>query len=92
MTYDIKKYSFEQAKLLNVDIQPSKHKNKKIDIYKNNNYICSIGDIRYLDYPTYLTTHNKEYAEERRRLYKLRHNKEKNKTGSPGYYSYHILW
>jgi len=92
MTYQIKKYSFEQAKILNVDIKPSKYKNKKIDVYKNNIFICSIGDIRYNDYPTYLETNKKEYAEERKRLYKLRHNKEKNKTGTAGYYSYYILW
>ena len=92
MTYQINNYSFAKAKLLNVDIKPSKFKNKKIDVYKNNIFICSIGDIRYLDYPTYITTHNKKYAEERRRLYKLRHNKDIDKIGSAGYYAFHILW
>ncbi len=91
MTYHISNYSFAKAKLLNVDIKPSKYKNKKIDVYKNNIFICSIGDIRYFD-PTYLTTYNKEYVEQRRRLYKLRHNKEKDKIGSAGYYAFHILW
>ena len=95
MTYHISNYSFAKAKLLNVDIKPSKYKNKKIDVYKNNIFICSIGDYKNYpnsDYPTYLTTHNKEYAEERKRLYKLRHNKEKDKIGSAGYYAFHILW
>ena len=87
MTYHISNYSFAKAKLLNVDIKPSKFKNKKIDVYKNNIFICSNGDIRYLDYPTYLTTHNKEYAEERKR-----HNKDIEKIGSAGYYAFHILW
>jgi hypothetical protein len=94
MTFNISNYSFAKAKLLNVDIKPSKYKNKKIDVYKNDIFICSIGDIRYYDYPTYLTTttHKKEYAEERRRLYKLRNNKYKDKIGTAGYYAFHILW
>ena len=49
MTYHISNYSFAKAKLLNVDIKPSKYKNKKIDVYKNNIFICSIGD--YKNYP-----------------------------------------
>jgi hypothetical protein len=53
--YDIKKYSFDQAKKLNVIIKPSTRKNKKIDVYdKTNNLIASIGDKKYKDYPTYL--------------------------------------
>ena len=90
--YNISSYSFSKAKSLNVDIKPSTKKNKKIDVYKNNKLICSIGDSRYSDYPTYLTTHNKEYAEQRRRLYHLRHQKEKDKLNTAGYYAYHILW
>ena len=51
--YTITSYSFNKAKLLNVEIQPSRHKNKKIDVYKNGTFICSIGDSKYLDFPTY---------------------------------------
>jgi len=50
--YKIKKYSYDQAKKLAVEIRPSKHKTKKIDVYKDNIYLCSIGDIRYNDFPT----------------------------------------
>jgi hypothetical protein len=60
--YTILKYSYDQAKKLNVEIQPSKHKNKKIDVYKDGVFICSIGDSRYKDYPNYLLE-NKEIAE-----------------------------
>jgi hypothetical protein len=71
--YKIKKYTYDQAKKLNVDVKPSTRKNKKIDIYKNDKYIKSIGDKRYSDYPTYIETRGIEYAKERQRLYKLRH-------------------
>ena len=52
--YTILKYSYDQAKKLGVQIQPSKHKYKKIDVYKDGSFICSIGDSRYLDYPNFL--------------------------------------
>ena len=88
--YKIKKYSFDQAKKLRVVIRASTRKNKKIDVYKDDNYICSIGDSRFLDYPTYLEI-NKELAEKRRALYHQRHNKE-NIEGTKGYYALNILW
>ena len=75
--YDIKEYSYKKAKQLNVIIKPSKHKNKKIDVYdKNNNFICSIGDINFFDFPTYLTI-DKDLAKQRRKLYKIRHEKDR---------------
>ena len=52
--YVIKKYSYDQAKKLGVTIKPSENKNKKIDVFKDGNFICSIGDSRYKDYPTFL--------------------------------------
>ena len=92
MTYNISTYSFSKAKDLNVDIRASTKKNKKIDVYKNGKFICSIGDNRYLDFPTYQAKYNLEYAKKRQALYHLRHNKEKNITGTAGYYAFHILW
>ena len=88
--YKIKKYSYDQAKKLKVEIRASNFKNKKIDVYKDDIYICSIGDKRYSDYPTYLLI-NKELAEKRRMLYHLRHKKD-NIEGTKGYYALNILW
>jgi hypothetical protein len=88
--YKIKKYSYDQAKKLGVDIRPSHLKNKKIDVYKDDVYICSIGDSRYNDYPTYLKI-NKEMAENRRMLYHQRHKKD-NIENTKGYYALKILW
>ena len=88
--YKIKKYSYDQAKKLNVDIKPSTRKNKKIDVYKDDVYICSIGDINYNDYPSYLLI-DKELAEKRRMLYHQRHKKD-NIINTKGYYSLNILW
>lgn len=58
----------------------------------NDNFICSIGNINYNDYPTYILSHGLEYAKERRRLYRIRHAKEGFKIGTPSFYAMKILW
>ena len=91
MTYHILPYSFNQEKTLGVTIIQSKYKRKKIDVYKNNKHICSIGASGLMDYPTYIKENGKEYADNRRRLYKIRHHKDYLK-GTRGYYALNILW
>jgi len=92
MTYEITDYSFKQASKLGVEIKPSKNKNKKIDVFRGGEKITSIGASGYSDYPTYLKTKGKTYAEERRKLYKLRHAKDLAVKGSNGWFSNKILW
>jgi hypothetical protein len=74
---------------MNLKLKPSTHKNKKIDVYKDGDYITSIGDIRYSDYPTYIMTKGKAYADKRRTLYYERH---KNDKGIAGQLAQKILW
>lgn len=89
----IKKYSYDQAKKLGVIIKPSKNKNKKIDVFdKQNNFITSIGDSKYGDYPTFILTNGKKYADKRRKLYKLRHESNRHIIGSTSWYADNILW
>ena len=87
--YTITEYSFRKAKDLGVDIYPSKRKYKKIDVFKNGKYITSIGDIRYMDYPSILAKEGKEIADKHRRLYRNRH---KNDNGITGKLALAILW
>ena len=87
--YNITKYSKDQAQKLGVVIKPSKRVNKKIDVFKNNDFIVSIGDKRYKDYPTYIIENGLDYANERRKLYKNRHKKD---AGVAGFYAKKILW
>jgi len=82
----------QQAKLLGVDIKLSTNSKKKLDVFRNNIKIATIGDVNYDDYPTYLIKFGKSYAEEKRRLYKLRHENNMNKVGSNGFYASRILW
>lgn len=90
--YNITSYSKEQAKKLGVEIKPSKLKNKKIDVYKGNEKVASIGNKNYKDYPTYMLEKGLAFANERRKLYKIRHEKDRKIKGSAGYYADKILW
>jgi hypothetical protein len=87
--YKIKKYSYDKAKQLGVEIKTSTNKNKKIDVFKGDKKVASIGDINYLDYPSYLEK-DKKLADDRRRLYKARHGKAP--IGTPSFYASNILW
>ncbi len=90
--YTIKKYSYDQAKKLNVVIMPSKNKLKKIDVFDNKGVLLhSIGDINYFDYPTYLQV-DKALAKNRRKLYKIRHQADRKIKGSAGFFADKILW
>jgi hypothetical protein len=90
--YLIKPYTYKQAKKLNVVVKPSTLRGKKIDVFKRGIKICSIGAKGYYDYPTYLAIFGKQYANERRRLYKLRHRKDRLVKGSAGFYADKLLW
>lgn len=84
--YQITAYTKKKAKELGVDVKPSTRKNKKLDVFatsarpfkgfKNGEKVASIGDTRYLDYPTYQKRFGKEIADERRRLYHARHTRK----------------
>ncbi len=82
---------------LKVEIKPSTRKNKKIDVYKDGEYLVSIGDIRYYDYPYYLKAERagnvpKGTANRNRYLYHKRHMKDSQEEGTAGYYAAQILW
>ena len=90
--YDIKPYSFKKANQLGVEIKPSNDKNKKIDVIKNDKKLFSIGNKNYKDYPTYLIERGKDFAEKRKKLYKMRHKKDRHLVGTRGFYADKILW
>ena len=71
--YVITPYTKAKAKKAGLVVKPSQRKNKKIDVYQGEEYLVSIGDVRYPDYPTYLKEQGAKVANERRRLYHLRH-------------------
>jgi spermidine/putrescine-binding protein len=91
--YKILPYTKQKARQINVLVRPSKKKGKKIDVYDNKgNYITSVGAKGYLDYPNYKKLFGKTVADQRRRLYKLRHQADRIVKGSPGYFADQLLW
>jgi hypothetical protein len=88
--YSISKQQYDIAKKLGVHIFPSDKPKYKIDVY-DNEHVYSIGDIRYNDYFTYLQRNGKTFADNRRRLYLIRHKKELSSIGR-GWWSAKLLW
>ena len=94
MDYFITSYSYEKARDLGVEIEPSTNQKKKIDVYKSGVKVCEIGAKNYNDFPTYLNFESEDLipkgtAYERRRLYKKRHKYDKTVAG---FYANRILW
>ena len=91
--YRILPYTQAQARRLNVKVKPSTRQDKKIDVFDNKgNYITSVGAKGYLDYPNYKRLYGKTVADQRRRLYKIRHQADRIVKGSPGYFADQLLW
>lgn len=92
MGYTIQKYTLDKAKALGVDVVPSRKSDKKIDVIKDGRIVASVGARGMGDYPTYLATRDKEFAEERRRLYKQRNERYRTIKDTPSYWADQLLW
>lgn len=94
MVYIIKQYTLDRAAELGLIIHPSDNPKYKIEVYDGTTgeFLFYGGDSRYNDYPSYLETHTKEFANKRRRLYHARHQKEINDVGSRGSVIAYLLW
>ena len=90
--YTITQYTRKRARALGVTVRPSTVKNKKIDVFRHGQKVASVGGLGYNDYPTFMKLRGKAYAQSRRRLYKMRHSKDRHTRGSPGYYADQLLW
>ncbi len=97
MAYKILPYTKYAAKKLGVKVKPSKNKRKKIDVFKNGKKVASVGAIGYKDYPTYMRLESKGKvkkgtADKKRKSYKARHQSNRTKKGTNGYYADKLLW
>ena len=93
MPYYITPYTKRQAKKYGVVVKPSRTKGKKIDVFdKSGKKLASVGALGYGDYPTFMRKKGKEYADSRRKMYKVRHEKDRHKRGTPGFWADKLLW
>ena len=90
--YIITQYSYDKAKELGLTIKLSQFTTKKLDVYKNNVYLASVGDSRYFDYPNYIRVYGQIYANERRKLYHNRHKRNCNVKYSKQFLALNLLW
>lgn len=90
--YHITDYTRAKAKSLGVVVKPSSNPKKKIDVFKQSKKIASIGFLGSNDYPTYMKEKGLEYANNRRRLYDIRHKNDMNVYGTNGFYAKRLLW
>jgi hypothetical protein len=88
----ITKYTYRKAKKIGVTVKKSTNKDKKLDVYKGNHKIASVGAYGMNDYPTYIKTKGLSYANKRRKLYKIRHEKDRKKKWSRGWLADQLLW
>lgn len=92
MPYNITRYTYKRAKKLGVTVKKSTNKTKKIDVFKNGVKVASVGANGMNDFPTYINKRGMKYAKTRRRLYRIRHEKDRHIKGSAGYYADKLLW
>jgi hypothetical protein len=97
MPYEITDSIKRKASALGVQVKPSTRAGKKLDVYKDGIYQASIGALGYKDYEIYKQEKGTDYANEKRRQYKARHEKnilQKYRDGkmTAGYLAWRILW
>ena len=92
MPYNITNYTYAQAKKLGVTVKQSTNKTKKIDVFKQGKKIASVGAAGMNDYPTFMKLKGQKFAKTRRRLYKMRHEKDRHIKWSRGWLAEKLLW
>lgn len=92
MTYEITPYTITQAKMYGLTVKQSTNRNKKIDVFRADKKIGSVGAIGYNDYPTYIKLKGQKYADSRRVLYMIRHAKDIKSKWSNGWLASVLLW
>jgi hypothetical protein len=92
MSYRITQYTRKQAKRYGVVVKPSTVKDKKIDVFRGDEKLASVGAKGMNDFPTFIRKRGLKYAKTRRRLYKMRHEKDRHIRGSRGWWADKLLW
>ena len=92
MKYRITNYTRKMANKIGVVVKPSSDPLKKIDVYRNSRKIASVGAAGMNDFPTYIRTRGMVYAKTRRRLYKMRHERDRHRKWSNGWLADKLLW
>jgi hypothetical protein len=92
--YKITNYTKQQANKYGLTVKPSQVQGKKISVYKNNEYLGSVGAIGYDDFGSYKIKQGLDHANRRRHLYHQRHQHENgyNEKYSNSWLAKTLLW
>jgi hypothetical protein len=90
--YSITNYTRKMARKIGVVVKPSTNPEKKIDVYRQSHKIASVGAAGMNDFPTYIRKRGLAYAKTRRRLYKMRHERDRHVKWSNGWLADKLLW
>ena len=90
--YQISEETRRIAKQHGLRVEPSQVKHKKISVFRGDDYLGSVGAEGYDDYFTFKRKQGQEVANEHRRRYLLRHEKDRHKKDSKGYLASILLW
>jgi hypothetical protein len=77
MPYPITQEIRERASKAGIVVKPSKKKDKKLDAFKDGEFQASFGQKGYKDYHIYKREQGGKVAEEKRKNYKARHEKDR---------------
>jgi hypothetical protein len=92
MKYRITNYTRKRATQIGVVVKPSTNPTKKIDVFRKSRKIASVGAAGMNDFPTYIRTRGLAYAKTRRRLYKMRHERDRHTKWTNGWLADKLLW
>lgn len=90
--YHITPYTLKQAKRIGVTVKSSTNATKKIDVFKGKKKIASVGAAGMNDFPTYILKKGLLFAKTRRKLYKMRHERDRHLKWSRGWLADQLLW
>lgn len=89
MPYEISDKQYKIAKELGIHICISENPRKKIDVYKNDEYICSVGAINFRALKELIELYGRDEAYRKRSLYLSRH---KSACDMKTIYEIRLLW
>jgi hypothetical protein len=92
-SYSITNYTRRKAKQMDLIVKRSTNKSKKIDVFsKRGKKLASVGALGMNDFPTYIQKRGMKFAKTRRRLYRIRHERDRHVRGTSGWYADKLLW
>ena len=90
--YKITSYTRRKGRKMGVEVRPSTNPTKKIDVFKRGEKVAMVGARGMNDFPTYIQKKGIVFAKTRRRLYRIRHERDRHIKGTNGWYADKLLW